>query len=169
MYMDCAVVTIERGHSKKRSPKGSLHPRATLPSIFVANIGKGCVTVPGKDVDFPSPGTDITYGAGVDPAPPEGDSCGVVATLNDTGNTTSTGTGTGTNNTTTTDTTTSTTLGTVDAAIDGNGATATPDATHDCAYWEERNYVCALGMRLSANLPSMWLLLGVMILWAFIP
>lgn len=119
---------------------------------------------------FPISGRDVTYGAGADPAPPEGDSCGVVdmvvgtddevATSNDTGNTTSTGTNT---------TTSPTTSGTVDAAIDGNRATATPDATHGCAYWEERNYVCALGMRLSANLPSMWLLLGVMILWAFIP
>ena len=32
------------------------------PGLFIANIGNGCTVPAGKDVLFPSPGSDVTYG-----------------------------------------------------------------------------------------------------------
>jgi len=50
MYMNCAHVTI------KGSGTSTLDDH---PDMFVANVGKGCTTAEGKDVDFPNPGKDV--------------------------------------------------------------------------------------------------------------
>ncbi|RKU41513.1 hypothetical protein DL546_003866 [Coniochaeta pulveracea] len=58
MYMNCASVTIGGGASKKRE----VEKRAAFssrPGIFKANVGNGCGTEPGKDVQFPNPGPDV--------------------------------------------------------------------------------------------------------------
>lgn len=71
MYMNCAVVTIS---SQKKLGKRSLNG----PNMFIANIGNGCSTAAGTDVNFPDPGATIQYAG--DPskrAAPVG-SCGPV-------------------------------------------------------------------------------------------
>jgi hypothetical protein len=50
MYMNCAHITI------KGSGTSTLKDH---PDMFVANVGKGCTTVAGKDVEFPNPGKDV--------------------------------------------------------------------------------------------------------------
>ncbi|KAI5777364.1 putative endoglucanase [Geopyxis carbonaria] len=61
-YMNCAVVTIGGGRKHtKRAPSAmsSLEKRQSLgPQIFLANVGNGCTTASGKDVEFPDPGSD---------------------------------------------------------------------------------------------------------------
>lgn len=53
--MNCAVVTITQG--------GSGLP-ASLPDVFVANIGNGCTTVGSTNLEFPNPGADVLRSAG---------------------------------------------------------------------------------------------------------
>ncbi|KAH8816052.1 carbohydrate-binding module family 18 protein [Xylogone sp. PMI_703] len=57
IYMDCASVTISGGSSKRDTPSTSFKDR---PSLFVANLGNGCTTVEGKEVEYPNPGPDVT-------------------------------------------------------------------------------------------------------------
>lgn len=52
--MNCAHVTI--GGAGASSSSGGLPGR---PGMFVANVGRGCSTVEGSDVMFPSPGPDV--------------------------------------------------------------------------------------------------------------
>lgn len=67
MYMNCAIVSIE-GSSTSTSSFSS------RPEILVANVGNGCSTTEGSDVEFPNPGPSVSSeGSGT--APPSG-SCG---------------------------------------------------------------------------------------------
>ncbi|RDA87658.1 hypothetical protein CP532_3800 [Ophiocordyceps camponoti-leonardi (nom. inval.)] len=52
MYMNCAPVTIT-------GAGGSPGYLQSLPDMFVANVGTGCGTAEGTDVQFPNPGKDI--------------------------------------------------------------------------------------------------------------
>ena len=56
MYMNCAVVNIQAGKSKKRRGVAM----SSRPNMFVANVGNGCGTSEGKDLQFPDPGADVT-------------------------------------------------------------------------------------------------------------
>ncbi|KAJ6784568.1 hypothetical protein PWT90_06488 [Aphanocladium album] len=70
MYMNCAHVTIKgRGARAEgemlvdgnvslndRSPSDPFNSR---PANFIANVGNGCSTVEGADVQFPKPGPDV--------------------------------------------------------------------------------------------------------------
>ncbi|KAL2263557.1 hypothetical protein VTK26DRAFT_6205 [Humicola hyalothermophila] len=69
-YQNCAVVDVVAvvGGGLERVPFG------TRPEMFKANVGNGCTTVEGKDVEFPDPGPDVDWYGG-DLAPPRG-SCG---------------------------------------------------------------------------------------------
>lgn len=58
MYMNCAHVTIAGG---KGPGKGALNSFASRPDMFVANVGRGCTTVEGRDVAFPDPGHGAAY------------------------------------------------------------------------------------------------------------
>lgn len=61
MYMNCAVVTIGASAAKRdlavRGPQDSFNSR---PAMFVANVGNGCSTTEGTDVEFPNAGPDVT-------------------------------------------------------------------------------------------------------------
>ena len=71
MYMNCAVISTEGGPNVKRqSPTGF----SSRPEIFVANIGNGCSTIEGSDVEFPNPGPDVSL-QDTQALPPSG-SCG---------------------------------------------------------------------------------------------
>ncbi|CAF9911433.1 MAG: hypothetical protein GOMPHAMPRED_007405 [Gomphillus americanus] len=69
MYMNCAPITVTGGSSstktkkraveKRKAAARSLIKRATYPDMFVANIGSGCGTSEGADVDFPNPGDSV--------------------------------------------------------------------------------------------------------------
>ncbi|KAM0669035.1 hypothetical protein ACQRIT_003715 [Beauveria bassiana] len=56
MYMNCAVVNIKGNKSKKR--RGI--PMSQRPAMFVANVGNGCGTTEGVDLELPDPGEDVT-------------------------------------------------------------------------------------------------------------
>ena len=77
MYMNCAVVTISDGGSRRRSrtEATSQVPFNRRPDMFVANIGNGCFTAEGTDVDFPEPGPDVTRN-GEAAGPPTGSCAG---------------------------------------------------------------------------------------------
>jgi hypothetical protein len=62
MYMNCAVVTIGGGSAKRDelAVRGPDDPFASRPAMFVANVGNGCSTVEGSDLEFPNPGPDVT-------------------------------------------------------------------------------------------------------------
>lgn len=57
IYMDCASITIDKGTGDKPAT-----PYASRPDLFVANLGNGCTTVEGKEVQYPDPGpsADVT-------------------------------------------------------------------------------------------------------------
>jgi hypothetical protein len=57
IYMDCASITINKGSGS--APSTSYSDR---PDLFVANLGNGCTTVEGKEVQYPNPGpaSDVT-------------------------------------------------------------------------------------------------------------
>ncbi|KAI5786237.1 hypothetical protein FPQ18DRAFT_296419 [Pyronema domesticum] len=85
-YMNCAVVTI--GGKKKRSISGTAgrveeevekrgEKRALGPNLFVANLGNGCTTLGGTDVDYPDPGPNVERGPSQKVAAPVG-TCGAV-------------------------------------------------------------------------------------------
>jgi len=66
MYQNCAVVSITGSGTSDLSD---------LPEIFKANIGNGCATTEGTDVDFPNPGADVERNpavSGAKPGPPVG-------------------------------------------------------------------------------------------------
>ncbi|KAL2759524.1 hypothetical protein ACRALDRAFT_1060424 [Sodiomyces alcalophilus JCM 7366] len=67
MYMNCAVVSIQGSGTSTSSLAGR-------PEIMIANVGNGCSTTEGTDVEFPNPGPDVTV-AGSATTPPLG-SCG---------------------------------------------------------------------------------------------
>lgn len=56
-YANCAAITIAEASRKRDAP---VVPFDGRPAPFTANIGNGCETVEGKDVDFPNPGPDVT-------------------------------------------------------------------------------------------------------------
>ncbi|EJP65660.1 extracellular protein [Beauveria bassiana ARSEF 2860] len=56
MYMNCAVINIKGNKSKKR--RGI--PMSQRPAMFVANVGNGCGTTEGVDLELPDPGEDVT-------------------------------------------------------------------------------------------------------------
>ena len=64
MYMNCAVVTIGGGsgggskHNTNRTKR--LASFDSRPDMFVANVGNGCGTAEGADLEFPNPGPDVT-------------------------------------------------------------------------------------------------------------
>ncbi|KFY31083.1 hypothetical protein V493_01412, partial [Pseudogymnoascus sp. VKM F-4281 (FW-2241)] len=55
MYMNCASLTIGKGSNFAPSV-----PFASLPDIFVANIGNDCSTAESSNLEFPDPGKDVT-------------------------------------------------------------------------------------------------------------
>lgn len=57
IYMNCASVTIGSGSGAAPATKFS-----DRPELFIANLGNGCTTVEGKEVQFPNPGPaeDVT-------------------------------------------------------------------------------------------------------------
>jgi len=65
MYMNCASIEITGGGSGLSS----------YPDILIANIGNGCTTADGKDVQIPNPGKDVVISPKAAPAPPVGN-CG---------------------------------------------------------------------------------------------
>ncbi|ROT43372.1 hypothetical protein SODALDRAFT_319847 [Sodiomyces alkalinus F11] len=67
MYMNCAIVSIEGSDVSAASFR-------SRPEIFKANVGNGCSTSEGTDVEFPNPGPDVTI-EGTPTTPPLG-SCG---------------------------------------------------------------------------------------------
>ena len=55
IYMSCASVTVTGGSGTRSAPAVAYSSR---PDLFVANLGNGCTTVEGKEVQFPNPGPD---------------------------------------------------------------------------------------------------------------
>ncbi|KAI5840354.1 putative extracellular protein, partial [Tricharina praecox] len=83
IYMNCAVVTISGGKRKLMAREefnvlpSMLKKRALGPQVFLANLGNGCTTQAGADVEFPDPGNNVERGGAGDTAAPVGD-CGKV-------------------------------------------------------------------------------------------
>lgn len=81
--MNCAVVTISGGKRKLMAREefnvlpSMLKKRALGPQVFLANLGNGCTTQAGADVEFPDPGNNVERGGAGDTAAPVGD-CGKV-------------------------------------------------------------------------------------------
>ncbi|RSL71672.1 hypothetical protein CEP53_001420 [Fusarium sp. AF-6] len=67
MYMNCAAVTIGGGSSSKKRASAL----SSRPSMFVANVGNGCSTEEGSDLEFPEPGPDTSNDSSKT-APPKG-------------------------------------------------------------------------------------------------
>ncbi|RPA87283.1 hypothetical protein BJ508DRAFT_410791 [Ascobolus immersus RN42] len=65
MYMRCSPITISGSNS-------DVSTFSKRPEILKANIGNGCITPAGKDINFPAPGDDVV---GQGNASPEGN-CG---------------------------------------------------------------------------------------------
>ena len=87
-YMNCAVVTIGGGRKRRweeeveggngtEVQERGLQKRAGGTQIFLANLGNGCATVGGMDVQFPDPGGEVEYGGSGNTALPVGE-CGEV-------------------------------------------------------------------------------------------
>jgi hypothetical protein len=75
MYMNCAVITIKAagnsvlGHNRFRrnvdsNSSASSAPITSRPNMFVANVGNGCGTTEGLDLEFPKPGPDVDMKSG---------------------------------------------------------------------------------------------------------
>ena len=78
--MNCAVVTIGSGSAKREVEERAVEPRAAYssrPQIFLADIGNGCATTEGVDVNYPNPGPDVVNG-GSNLGPPVG-TCGTAS------------------------------------------------------------------------------------------
>ena len=75
---DTPLIDGDQGIGKRSSPSSMLQKRSWGgPGIFLANIGNGCSTPPGKDLDFPNPGSDVEYlGNAATLGPPQGSNCG---------------------------------------------------------------------------------------------
>jgi hypothetical protein len=67
MYMNCAAVNIAGSGTDSLS---------SLPDIFVANIGNGCSTTEGVDLEFPNPGESVERDS-QDTGPPVGNCAAV--------------------------------------------------------------------------------------------
>ncbi len=80
MYMNCAHVTIQPRSSPREGELAGIEERSpsdpfgSRPSLFAANVGNGCSTLEGADVQFPKPGPDVSFNS-AKTAPPRG-SCG---------------------------------------------------------------------------------------------
>ncbi|EAW12120.1 lignocellulolytic auxiliary activity family 11 protein [Aspergillus clavatus NRRL 1] len=64
LYMNCADVNVTGGSGSTASFG------ANYPDLWVANVGKGCTTVEGKQTVFPNPGKQVIYGSGVTASSP---------------------------------------------------------------------------------------------------
>lgn len=81
MYMNCASVTIGGGQQRR---DGEVYTNSTrrgvdfnsAPNLFAANIGNGCGTEEGGDVDFPNPGSAVVRRGGFSPRAPIGNCAG---------------------------------------------------------------------------------------------
>ncbi|KAM3507186.1 hypothetical protein MY10362_001920 [Beauveria mimosiformis] len=56
MYMNCAIINIKANKSTKHRGVAM----SQRPAMFVANVGNGCGTTEGVDLEFPDPGEDVT-------------------------------------------------------------------------------------------------------------
>jgi hypothetical protein len=70
-YMNCAAVTIGGGSAKREiipQREVAQQKRAVSftarPQVFIANIGNGCSTSEGSDVQYPNPGPDVVNNGG---------------------------------------------------------------------------------------------------------
>ncbi|KJZ71132.1 hypothetical protein HIM_09486 [Hirsutella minnesotensis 3608] len=60
MYMNCAVINIKAGSSRRGIGKFRRDaPISSRPNMFVANVGNGCGTTEGLDLMFPNPGPEV--------------------------------------------------------------------------------------------------------------
>lgn len=76
MYMNCALVDIQGAKKKRYAPANySKRQSAPLPDMFKANIGNGCSTTEGIDVQYPNPGSSLEVGKDAKLGPPVGN-CG---------------------------------------------------------------------------------------------
>ena len=66
MYQNCARVKIISGPNQRfkreLSTKRQYSPLTQLPDMFVCNVNNGCKTIEQREVVFPDPGTDVSYG-----------------------------------------------------------------------------------------------------------
>ncbi|KAG8529856.1 uncharacterized protein KY384_005337 [Bacidia gigantensis] len=83
MYMNCALVKITGGASKRDELSGNftfipeLHERDTsFPDMFKANIGNQCTTAEGGPLAFPDPGASVDKFNTDKPLPPTGSCAG---------------------------------------------------------------------------------------------
>ena len=65
-YMNCAAVTIGGGSAKREiiPQQKRATSFAARPQVFIANIGNGCSTAEGSDVQYPNPGPDVVNNGG---------------------------------------------------------------------------------------------------------
>ncbi|KEF53014.1 uncharacterized protein A1O9_10922 [Exophiala aquamarina CBS 119918] len=66
MYQNCARVKIVAGPNQRlirrnRAKRQSV-PLQNLPDMFACNVGNGCTTIERREVIFPDPGSDVSYG-----------------------------------------------------------------------------------------------------------
>ncbi|BEI80352.1 hypothetical protein CcaverHIS002_0108810 [Cutaneotrichosporon cavernicola] len=86
MYMNCASVTISGGGGGGNQWRRDedVYTNSTrrgvsfnsAPGPFLANIGNGCGTEEGGDVDFPNPGSEVLRRGGFSPRAPTGSCAG---------------------------------------------------------------------------------------------
>ncbi|KIV93396.1 hypothetical protein PV10_04609 [Exophiala mesophila] len=66
MYQNCARVKVINNPSQRykrdMSWKRQYSPLTQLPDMFVCNVGNGCTTIEQREVVFPDPGDDVSYG-----------------------------------------------------------------------------------------------------------
>ncbi|KAK5088223.1 hypothetical protein LTR05_002440 [Lithohypha guttulata] len=76
-YMNCAYVQLSGAAKKRYAPSQPISKRADgpLPDMFVSNIGNGCSTKEGIDVQYPNPGSSLEVGKNAVLGKPDG-SCG---------------------------------------------------------------------------------------------
>ncbi|KAH8916924.1 lytic polysaccharide monooxygenase [Atractiella rhizophila] len=67
MYQSCAAITVTGSGTSTLT---------SYPNMFVAHVNNGCSIVEGRDVVFPHPGTDVTYGAATAKQGPPTGNCG---------------------------------------------------------------------------------------------
>lgn len=83
-YMNCARVKVEAPAKKRYAPSNmpvSKRQQAPLPAMFVANIGNGCTTAEGIDVQYPDPGASLETAPNAKLGAPSGN-CGAVGAAN---------------------------------------------------------------------------------------
>ncbi|RVX75115.1 hypothetical protein B0A52_01392 [Exophiala mesophila] len=66
MYQNCARVKVinnpNQRYKRDMSWKRQYSPLTQLPDMFVCNVGNGCTTIEQREVVFPDPGDDVSYG-----------------------------------------------------------------------------------------------------------